>query len=454
MTIVCLTSVSRHGEQERRSDMKAPDISTIPAYAGSSVSKGGRLSGTGVRTQEVSEPGDSSGVDSLCDRSEIGQGSTSSTLAKIGAGALIGVTLAASLASAAPLPQNEAPRPSQEPAATLVITEEAQGPAKEYLQGSDNPVTIQRQDFPSELRLDAEKSAPVTGISGFEDEQVFRMHTNLEYHEALRIDVFRPIFTEQVEAPPEVKPPAAPSLDAAGTPVNTVAQPAEASSLTTTRTRPRDLTPFGVDLGNGLFYDLNGNLTFNPLRVVGAFGEATVDPAGFFNTTTVRSDGNRMTIDRPGLFNSIDIVKSPGKIVLDQPGFWNDTITITQRDGRTTVDPPGLNTWLGQTEITQEGNRVTYDPPGVLNSTTITGDGHDTRIAIPGWANDVTITEEGNTIRIKYPGWANDTTITRQGDRILIDPAGWGNSISISRTGNEIRVDPTGLNNSTIITIH
>lgn len=395
------------------------------------------------------------------------QGATASKLAKIGAGVMIGVTIAAAVASGAPPLQSAASMPDQETPVTMVISDEALTQAQNYAHNGDNPVTTRQREFPRELRLDAEGPKSLSALSEFEAGQVLRIHTNLEYHEDLRIDVFRPTYMQDVEAPPEVKPETNQSAEnvggspgtgaqtgeATGNSLNSGLQRAEATSPKSREKRQRQLTPFGVDLGNGLFYDLNGNITFNPLRLVGEFNRATIDPAGLFNSTTVESSGDHITIDRPGLWDSIDIVKSPGKIVIDRPGLWNDKVTIYQQEGRTVVDPPGFNTWLGRTEITEQGSQITYDPPGIINSTTVTKDGTDTRIGIPGWANDVIITEEGNTIRIKYPGWANDTIITREKDSTRIDPAGWGNSISIQRSGNRITVDPAGLNNSVTITI-
>lgn len=268
---------------------------------------------------------------------------------------------------------------------------------------------------------------------------------NLEVHDGLRVDVVRSIYVEQTPATP-VQQPAQPTDPQAPTP------PAPHSNGIIRTVKERELSPFGVDVGNGLFYDLNGNLTFNPTRVSENFHSITVDPPGLFNSTTITRSGSEIRIDPAGPLNSTFIDMADGRTIIDAPGRFNE-VTVRETGGTTTITPPTLPGLINPTTIRQHGDTVRYDPPGLFNRTVITRDGSTTRIAVPGWGNDVTISNHGDTTRMAYPGWGNDVTITRSGDRTTIDPYGLGNSITITRTGDQVRVDPPGWANSVTITI-
>ncbi|MEW6283350.1 MAG: hypothetical protein AB1758_32375, partial [Candidatus Eremiobacterota bacterium] len=158
-----------------------------------------------------------------------------------------------------------------------------------------------------------------------------------------------------------------------------------------TRSVPNEYSPFGVYLGDGLFYDFNGNLTMVPQRLA----------AG----PLVPQDATRIT-----------------------------------------VDPTGFN---NTTDVTRRGDRVNVDPPGWGNSTDVVKDGCQVRINPTGWYNEIVIERNGNRTVINPYGLANEIHLNRSQGQVSVDPYGWNNEVGISLGDGRANVDPFGWNNDT-----
>lgn len=371
---------------------------------------------------------------------------------RVAVGGLLGLSLLAAFGCSAGTPV--APSAGSPPEASIATVVE--GPATAGTEGRV-PIHLTADATTVEAGTEAGVEA-VSRVGDAAESQGLRSLENLEIHDAVRIDVVRASHPVPVQPARTEGQPAGPGAGEAGdastsapggTQQGGVTAPAAPAVSAAT---PNELSPFGVDVGDGLFFDINGNLTFNPLRVKEDYHRITVDPAGLFNSTTVTRKGDQVRIDPSGLFDSTVITQEGDKTIIDPPGRFNH-VTVTQHGGQTTVAPFGISGFVNPTQVVEHEGRVTYNPPGLFNHTTITQHGSQTRIAIPGWGNDVmTVEKTGDTTRIAHPGWGNDIVITRSGNRTVIDPFGWGNSIVITRTGNTVRVDPPGLMNSVTIT--
>ncbi|MGE0491561.1 MAG: hypothetical protein AB7S38_20285 [Vulcanimicrobiota bacterium] len=220
-----------------------------------------------------------------------------------------------------------------------------------------------------------------------------------------------------------------------------------------------DRSDYGISLGDGLFYDLNGNLSFVPFlafyapieaAVAGLGGSFQVNPPGMFNatdvthhgdrvninpswfdSTNVTIDGRRAKLDRRGSRLDVDIRQSENLTIIDPHGAFNE-ITVERQNNRLVVDPGGA----GQAfVISRAGNHVDIDPPGALDSTRISVNSNGLTIDRPGFANGTTITVEPDRILVDPAGLANDTEIRRDGQSLTIDRPGWFNSTTVSAKG-------------------
>ncbi len=216
-----------------------------------------------------------------------------------------------------------------------------------------------------------------------------------------------------------------------------------------TLTVNNDYAPFGVYLGDGLFYDTNGNLVLVPQRafegpaVPADSSQVKVDPPGSGNTTkavfqadgdvqikidgfgndfTIHQDGARFTIDPAGWGGSTRITRDGNDTVIDPAGWGND-LNLKRSEGQVQVDPAG---WNNTTNIQLGQDRIKLDPAGWRNETVITRAGSTIKIDPEGWGNETTITRSGSVTRIKHPGLGGETVLKHEGNRIVIDPVGWG----------------------------
>lgn len=337
-------------------------------------------------------------------------------------GLIAGAAVLGAMGCSGPPPASLPPRGEVPSVSQTVIMPEAEAPSILTTSADTPPASTQSKARTSALQLE-----------------------NLEIYDGLRVDVVRSIYVAQTPSTPLQNP--APAADP-----QAPTSPSPQSGGVTRTVKQRELSPFGVDVGNGLFYDLSGNLTFNPARVSESFRSITVDPPGLLNSTTITRSGSEIRIDPPGAFNSTTINTVDGRTIIDLPGPFNEVI-VRQTGDTTTISPPTIPGVLNPVTVVQQGDTISYDPPGFFNRTVLTRDASTTRIAVPGWANDVTISRQGDTTRMAYPGWGNDVTVTQSGDRTTIDPHGLGNSIIVTRHGDQVRVDPPGWANSVTITI-
>lgn len=146
-----------------------------------------------------------------------------------------------------------------------------------------------------------------------------------------------------------------------------------------------DLSPYGVNLGNGLFYDAHGNLTFNPytalrgeplpqaenVRIEGFLSGQTLQRSGGDTALTgtlgltARIQGDRL--ERPGLATDLTVTREGNTTVLHRGALTTD-VRITQEGNRTTIRRGLLSTpWT----ITRDGNQITIDRGALTPSTTI-----------------------------------------------------------------------------------
>ncbi|MDQ7825342.1 MAG: hypothetical protein RDV48_21255 [Candidatus Eremiobacteraeota bacterium] len=372
------------------------------------------------------------------------EASSPSTIAKVAAGAMLGLSIFATVASAMPPGSTVQGPPAGEKAPIEKVLDGAEGITAESPEGTagEQGAAPAGQSFPRTLNLEGIEepgTAESRKVSEGEENMLKAgvvQYQNIELHNGLRIDLFRATHTVEKET------------GAAGE----TGEKTPAPAPVVRETVKKELSPFGVDLGDGLFYDLNGNLTFNPLRVKEEYRTITVDPHGLGNSTTVTKKGDTITIDPFGPFNSTTVSLRKGGIVVDPAGLFNST-SIEQHKGITTIHHPGIEGIVLNTTVSQSGGQIRYDPPGGFNSFTVAERGNETRIGIPGMMNDVVISKGGTTTRIEYPGIADDTVITRSGDRTVINPSGLMDSISVVREGSRITVDPSGLGNSVTITV-
>lgn len=218
-----------------------------------------------------------------------------------------------------------------------------------------------------------------------------------------------------------------------GTHTETVERTVNGETRKESRTVKNDYSPFGVYLGDGLFYDLNGNLVEVPQRAFGQplapqeFHEVKHDPEGWANTTIARQDGTTVRIDE---------------------GWGTGETVITREGGRITIDPSG---WGNSTEITRKGNHTDIDPSGWGNTTAMDRTREGVQVDPAGWGNTTHVRLGQDRVEVDPEGWSNSTVITQHGNQIKIDPDGWANDTIITRTDGEIRINHPGLGGETVI---
>jgi hypothetical protein len=352
-------------------------------------------------------------------------------LIKVGAGAMLGLTLFTSIASALPGQGAPKPLPDNGTAITRVIEE----PEVEYRdpQGASMPdlsaIRSGQRTFPASLRL--ERGETIGLVKPEPLQMGIRHYENIELLDGLRLEIARETYTLKKNA----------------------------GGTSEVEIRQKALSSLGVDVGNGLFYDLNGNLTFNPLRFQEDYSTISIMPQNFLNTTTIERDGDLINImpRSSPIQGRTKIRTGEGKLTVNYPGEIKPTI-ILQQEGRTLIQAPGQLGLLNTTYITEKGNLVRIDPPEGAGSTFIrTAENEqgekETRILAPGITQEIVITGSGDSSRIKYQDSGNDTLITRSGDKTIIQPSALGETITITRDGNKITVNHFGWKKDVSITI-
>lgn len=185
-----------------------------------------------------------------------------------------------------------------------------------------------------------------------------------------------------------------------------------------TETAVDDYSITGVDLGRGLFLDLNGNLTFNPFKMENHdLEEITVDHPGWGNNTVITVNDDGVRINHPGWNNFTYVSQKGDTITINQPE-WGVNTYIRQKDGRSEVVHPG---WGGVTVFSKQGDTTSVQHPGALGKTYVTRQG-DTTIIQPRDLSQgrVYIKRDGNRTTIIYPHNADRVHILKYPDRQVI----------------------------------
>lgn len=234
------------------------------------------------------------------------------------------------------------------------------------------------------------------------------------------------------------------------------------------QTRDVDLSPFGVDLGDGLFLDLNGNLSYEM-----APGMVVRDP-------------HHLEYTVPSLLGpkaSVTVDQTPQGTVIRQPSLIGGPATwrISQQGNDTVIEEPTLFGGPARTTIHREGNVTTISKPGlggpyevarVIDAgghtevrqpalgrpivTTIDHAGATTTIKQPALFKPVvtTIEQKSNEIMARYPG--GSTTIRRiDNERTVVEHRGFGTATAeIHRHDNTLEIShPTLVGKSPVVTI-
>lgn len=209
---------------------------------------------------------------------------------------------------------------------------------------------------------------------------------------------------------------------------------------TETDTDPVALSPIGVYLGDGIFFDTNGNLRLVPAR---AFGLQITD-----------GDASSITVEQQGILNDLSIERDGGRVVVDGSGFGRlNSIVVTEGANGATINPHGFGNW-NSIKFEQRGNRTIIDPHGFgsWDQIVITRDGNRTTIEQPGWFHTTTtITRTENSIKVDPPGPWNTSVAHFCGDHVKIDPTGPWNDTEIHRDGQNVEVTRRGAWNDSSI---
>jgi hypothetical protein len=353
-------------------------------------------------------------------------------LIRAGAGAMLGLTLITSLAAALPARNSAVPVPvNGETSITRVIEDPRIENDVPEETGQPEPSGTAAGTFPPSLRLEAVDTAGIGDIRSAETRMGIQSYNNIELLNGLRLEVSRETYTVK-------------KTD---------------GSQSQVETHRKDFSSLGVDVGNGLFYDLNGNVTFNPMRLHEDFTTVTVTPQSFYDTITISRDGDRFNIiPRSSPVQGRTRIKAAeGRLTINYPGTIEPT-TIIQEQSRTMVQSPGHMGLLDTVYITEKSDQVRIDSPGSKESTFIKYGENDegdkeAKILLPESSHEINITRRGEITTIKYPESGNDTVITRSDNKTVIRPAGLGESITITREGNIIHVNHFGWKKDVSITV-
>ena len=208
------------------------------------------------------------------------------------------------------------------------------------------------------------------------------------------------------------------------------------------------LSPVGIDMGDGLFLDTTGNITFNPLRGNNEdFDRISVIHPGFSGSTQVYKDGDDAKIVYPGFSGSRTVTKEGNITNIVHPGFQGNT-TVREEGNTTIINHPGF---AGTTSVIKEGNTTKIIHPGFAGKTVISEEGSTTRLIHPGFAGSTVVSEEGDATKVIHPGFAGATVIRKEGNDTRIIHPGLEGSTIISRNGSNIRIIHPGYGGTTEI---
>ena len=201
---------------------------------------------------------------------------------------------------------------------------------------------------------------------------------------------------------------------------------------TTTTTEDVPLSPIGVYLGDGIFFDSNGNLSLVPARAFGVqvtpsdASSIRVSPDGWGNDFSIERNGSRVEVDAQGFgkLNAFTVQEGENSAFIDVPSIGGlGDVRIERRGSTTTIDPVGFGSW-DQIRIVRSGNSI--------------------RVEQPGWGGDIVIDKTENSFSVDYPGWGGKTNAHYCEDGLTIDRYGSWGDVKLEKNGDQISVDRRG----------
>ena len=242
----------------------------------------------------------------------------------------------------------------------------------------------------------------------------------------------------------------------------------ETDSQGHSQTKDVDLSPFGVDLGDGLFLDLNGNLSYEMAPGMMVRGPNHLE----YSVPALMGKKVVVTVDQTP---QATVISQPS--LIGGPAIWR----ISQKGNDTVIEEPTLFGGPARTTIHCEGNVTTISRPGLGGpyqvARVIDAGGH-TEVRQPALGGDMvtTIDHVGSTTTIKQPALFHPsvTTIEGQGDvitarypggsttirridaiRTVVEHKGFGTATAeIRRHDNTVEISqPTLVGKSPVVTI-
>ncbi len=196
-------------------------------------------------------------------------------------------------------------------------------------------------------------------------------------------------------------------------------------------------SPVGVDLGEGLFLDASGNISFNPLRGDNEnFDRISVIHPHYGGTTDIYPEGDDMKIVYPHFGGARTVSKEGNTTNIIHPGFQGNT-SIREEGNRTTINHPGF---AGTTTVIKNGKTTDIIHPGFAGKTVISEEANGARLIHPGFAGTTVIREEGNATGIIHPGFAGTTIIRKEGSTTKIVHPGFEGTTVINKVGENLQI--------------
>lgn len=191
-----------------------------------------------------------------------------------------------------------------------------------------------------------------------------------------------------------------------------------------TVTHERPYSDYGVYLGDGVFYDLNGNLALIPQRVEGPLVAAdsplvTVHPTGLLTSDTrVTRSGNQARVEPQAWLIPATVLEKEGCRITIQPEAWGAlTQSVERRGNQTTIRQGAFQSPL---VMTREDDLIRVND-GPLSGTLTVGLGDDQMLVRPPLSlANTTVNFGDGEITIDRGLLGGTTQIVRHGDQTEI----------------------------------
>lgn len=183
---------------------------------------------------------------------------------------------------------------------------------------------------------------------------------------------------------------------------------------------------YGVHLGEGLFYDTNGNLTLVPHRVrnqallsAESFSVETVTDTETVDRGTVTTAAGATFVERRANLAVVDAPQRPAPTVIaETPGglrvdnalieHGQGYTTLTRADGsKTVIASQGNSLLVDQTRIEFQGDRITIEGPD--GCTVLEQSGSD--LTVRRQDGTVRFSHDGNALVMDAPGRIRDAVL-------------------------------------------